>query len=94
MNLFFSVSLIIKTRFYQKKEHNYLIYLFYKNSGNVSENVRTNLEKMEELFLHTITQQKQIKALEESNRDDQNKLQKQELLLQQLTTRLEVLENQ
>ena len=65
-----------------------------KNSKNVSENVRTNLEKVEELFLHTITQQKQIKALEESNRDDQNKLQKQELLLQQLTTRLEVLENQ
>ena len=49
---------------------------------------------MEELFLHTITQQKQIKALEESNRDDQNKLQKQELLLQQLMTRLEALENQ
>ena len=49
---------------------------------------------MEELFLQTITQQKQIKALEESNRDYENKLQKQELLLQQLMTRLEVLENQ
>ncbi|MBT6161879.1 MAG: hypothetical protein HOH81_09360 [Flavobacteriaceae bacterium] len=33
-----------------------------KNSWNVSENVRTNLEKIEELYIHTIEQQKQIEA--------------------------------
>ncbi len=33
-----------------------------KKSWNVSENVRTNLEKIEELYLHTIEQQKQIEA--------------------------------
>jgi hypothetical protein len=31
-------------------------------SWNVTENVRTNLEKVEELFLYTIEQQKQIEA--------------------------------
>lgn len=29
---------------------------------DVTENVRTNLEKVEELYLHTIEQQKQIEA--------------------------------
>ena len=30
---------------------------------NVSKNVRTNLEKIEELYLHTIAQEKEIEAL-------------------------------
>lgn len=63
-----------------------------KNSWNVSENVRTNLEKVEELFLYTIEQQKQINYLEESNKEYQVKLQKQETLIQQLAKRLEALE--
>jgi len=33
-----------------------------RGSWNISENVRTNLEKIEELYLHTIEQQKQIEA--------------------------------
>jgi hypothetical protein len=35
---------------------------FNPGSWNVTENVRTNLEKVEELFLYTIEQQKQIEA--------------------------------
>jgi len=34
---------------------------------NVSENVRTNLEKVEELYLHTIAQEKEIEALKAEN---------------------------
>ena len=34
-----------------------------KGHWNVSENVRTNLEKIEELYLHTIEQQKEIETL-------------------------------
>jgi hypothetical protein len=33
---------------------------------NISENVRTNLEKIEELYLHTIEQQKKIEMLMQS----------------------------
>ena len=33
-----------------------------KGSWDVTENVRTNLEKVEELYLHTIEQQKQIES--------------------------------
>jgi hypothetical protein len=33
-----------------------------KGQWDVNENVRTNLEKVEELYLHTIEQQKQIEA--------------------------------
>lgn len=33
-----------------------------KGNWDVTENVRTNLEKVEELYLHTIEQQKQIEA--------------------------------
>ena len=33
-----------------------------KGQWDVTENVRTNLEKVEELYLHTIEQQKQIEA--------------------------------
>ena len=35
-------------------------------SWNISENVRTNLEKIEELYLHTIEQQKKIEMLMQS----------------------------
>lgn len=35
---------------------------------NVSENVRTNLEKVEELYLHTIEQQKEIETLKNTVR--------------------------
>ena len=34
---------------------------------NISENIRTNLEKVEELYLHTIAQEKEIKALKAEN---------------------------
>lgn len=34
-----------------------------KGHWNVTENVRTNLEKVEELFLHTLEQEKKIEAL-------------------------------
>ena len=37
-----------------------------KGHWNVSENVRTNLEKVEELYLHTIEQQKEIQLLKKS----------------------------
>ena len=50
------------------------------------------LEKIEELFLHTIEQEKQIKALEQSNKAYQEKLQRQEDLLLKLAQRLEALE--
>ena len=36
-----------------------------EQSWNVSENVRTNLEKLEELYLHTIEQEKKIQKLME-----------------------------
>ena len=35
-------------------------------SWNISENVRTNLKKIEELYLHTIEQQKKIEMLMQS----------------------------
>lgn len=35
-----------------------------KGHWNVTENVRTNLEKVEELFLHTLEQEKKIEAQE------------------------------
>ena len=63
-----------------------------KNSWNVSENVRTNLEKVEELFLHTIAQQKEIKALKEANLKYQTELLNQQKLIQQLAKRLKALE--
>ena len=65
-----------------------------QNSGswNVSKNIQSNLEKVEELFLHTIEQEKQIKALEQSNKAYQEKLQRQEDLLLKLAQRLEALE--
>ncbi len=34
---------------------------------NISENIRTNLEKVEELYLHTIAQEKEIEALKAEN---------------------------
>ena len=34
--------------------------LVRNKAWNVSENVRTNLEKVEELYLHTIAQEKKI----------------------------------
>ena len=61
-------------------------------SWNVSKNIQSNLEKVEELFLHTIEQEKQIKALEQSNKAYQEKLQRQEDLLLKLAQRLEALE--
>ena len=64
-----------------------------KNSWNVSENVRTNLEKVEELFLYTIAQEKQIKKLEDTNKSLLNQIEKQEALLKQLIKRFERLEN-
>jgi len=64
-----------------------------KNSWNVSENVRTNLEKVEELFLYTIAQEKQIKKLEDTNKSLLNQMEKQEALLKQLIKRFERLEN-
>ena len=64
-----------------------------KNSWNVSENVRTNLEKVEKLFLHTIAQEKQIKKLEGTNKSLLNQIEKQEALLKQLIKRFERLEN-
>ncbi len=36
-----------------------------EQSWNVSENVRKNLEKIEELYLHTIEQEKKIQKLME-----------------------------
>lgn len=65
-----------------------------QNSGswNVSKNIQSNLGKVEELFLHTIEQEKQIKALEQSNKAYQEKLQRQEDLLLKLAQRLEALE--
>ena len=35
--------------------------------SNISENIRTNLEKVEELYLHTIAQEKEIEALKAEN---------------------------
>ncbi|MEJ6556861.1 MAG: hypothetical protein QNL41_03115 [Flavobacteriaceae bacterium] len=34
---------------------------------NISENIRTNLEKVEELYLHTLAQEKEIEALKAEN---------------------------
>ncbi|MDC1522949.1 hypothetical protein N8377_02500 [Flavobacteriaceae bacterium] len=49
-----------------------------KGQWDVTENVRTNPEKVEELYSHTIKQEKKIEA--------------QSKLIEQLMTRLEALE--
>ena len=38
-----------------------------KGQWDVTENVRTNLEKVEELYLHTIEQEKKIEAQSKLN---------------------------
>ena len=49
-----------------------------KGSWNITENVRTNLEKVEELYLHAIAQEKKIDA--------------QSKVIEQLILRLDALE--
>ena len=60
---------------------------------NLSENVRTNLEKIEELFLYTIEQEKELKAILESKAllEEENNALKASLAT--ILKRLEKLEN-
>ena len=64
-----------------------------KGKWDVSENVRTNLEKVEELYLHTIEQQKEIErqksALEKQQKEiDALKMMVQSLLIKINSTKL------
>ena len=52
-----------------------------KGQCDVTKNVRTNLEKVEELYLHTIEQQKQIEDLKAENANYKKTL---ELVLKRL----------
>ena len=55
-----------------------------KGSWNVSENVRTNLEKIEELFLYTIEQQKKIDGQKATLEAQQNEIDALKDMLQSL----------
>tara|TARA_R110000787_G_scaffold22588_2_gene65449 strand:+ start:20238 stop:21974 length:1737 start_codon:yes stop_codon:yes gene_type:complete len=63
-----------------------------KNGWKISEGVRDNLEKVEELFLHNIEASKQIKALENENCNLEIKLEKALNAIELLNSRLEKLE--
>ena len=57
-----------------------------KNNGNwnLTEGALTNLEKIEELFLHTIEQEKKIKTLESANQNMANELESLKTQMQEI----------
>lgn len=63
-----------------------------ENDWDMSEGVRVNLEKVEELFLHTIEASKKIKTLEKENSTLETKLDKALKAIELLNNRLEKLE--
>ncbi len=63
------------------------------NGWNVTEGIRDNLEKVEELFLHTIEASKKISKLQVENKTLKDKLDKTTSALEALSKRLEAIEN-
>ena len=51
---------------------------------DVTENVRTNLEKVEELYLHTIEQQKQLGAQQEQLEAQQKEIETLKAMIKDL----------
>ena len=79
------------------REHNHLPNIqsraeVLKDGWDVTEGVRDNLEKVEELFLHTIEASKQINSLKVENESLTNKLDVAIDAIEQLTKRLNELE--
>lgn len=64
-----------------------------KNGWNITEGIRDNLEKVEELFLHSIEASKEIKSLRVENETLSNKLDNAIDMIEDLTSRLTALES-